>query len=139
VGEGEVPEGALVDEVEVAAVVQGEAHPQVRRHHGGLLGGPHQELAAHAQVRGQRDVGHGVGPPAARRVQQQPEVLAAADRSVQPPAREVGGELVGAAGRPAHAVAAPDLDLLDRPAEHVAGEAVTDGLDLGQLGHRSGG
>ena len=122
--DGQAAERPLVDEAQLAAAVrERQAHPQVglvrlvRRHD--------QQLAAHAQVPGERVAG----------VQRQPQVLAAALGGKQRPALEQRAEVVGAGLVPAHRPGVRDLDPLDHPARDAALEAAAHDLDLGQLGH----
>ena len=93
-----------------------------------VVGGPgrlHEQLPAHAQVAEQ-------GVPV---VQGQPEVLAASPGGLDPASGEGQREALGTARVAADRARVEDVDPGDGPAEHVAGEARPDDLDLGELGH----
>src|SRR5690606_34986504 len=123
-GDEQPAERALVDEPQlVTAVGEREAHSQVllrgcRRRH-------HQQLTAHAEVADQ-DV---------RRVQRQPEVLAAPADGLYPATGEPGHQVGGAGDVAAHRAGMEGLDGGERAAVDPAVEALPDDLDLGQLGH----
>ena len=108
-------------------VAEVEADPQVA-----LVGGSallHQQLAAHPEV-----AEEGVAV-----VEREPEVLAAAQGALEPATGQRGGEAGRAAQVAAYRTGVQDGDRLDGAADDVAGQAVADGLDLGQLGHGSRG
>jgi hypothetical protein len=92
-----------------------------------VLGGRrlHQQLAAHAEVADDRVAG----------VEREPEVLAAAGHVEDRAAGQHGDEMRVAGQMAADRAGVVHLDGRDGPAGHPLGQALPDGLDLGQLGH----
>ena len=106
-------EGALVDEAQLGPAV-GETDPDVQMVLVGRVGGPHQQLPAHAEMRDQRLV-RGVRRGVARvgavgTVERQPRYLpaprAGRPRAAPGSARQIGGAAGMAPDRPRM----PDLD-----------------------------
>ena len=88
-------------------------------------GAAHEELAAHAQMGGQR----------AAVIQRQPQELAPPYGRGHRPPGELTGEGPGTAGLAAQGARIEDLDRLDRTTDQIAGQSGAHGLDLRQLGH----
>ena len=118
-------EGPLVDEPQLTAVDEAEPDAQVELVRRG--GGLHQELAGHAEVGQQRVLV----------VERQPQELAAAPRRGQGSAAKPLGEVDGAGDVAADRAGCEDVDIDDLGVEDVAFEALSDDLNLGELGHGS--
>ena len=108
------------------AVVEVQPDPQVRVLDAVGAGLAHEQLPAHAEVRQQGVVA--------------PRPAGARGTCRAGPPRRAGARAADPRSRadrrvPPDAVVAAHLDRRDRAAEHVPGEPVADGLDLGQLGH----
>ena len=128
--EGQAAEDPLVDEPQLRAVLEVERDLEVLLQ--GCVRLADEHLPAHAQVREQR-----VAPLLVGTVQRQPQVLAAPARLDHGATRETQGEVLGTGHVTPQGsdVEHPHRD--DPTADDVVGQAATDDLDLGELGHLS--
>ena len=127
-GHRKAAECALVDKPQLtAAVVEGQAYPQVRLV--GSIGWLDEQLATHAEMSEDRVTA----------VEREPQVLAAPARCLDPPPDEQSREVVCSGNVTADGARMSDRDVGDAPTHDPALEAAPDDLDLGKLRHQLAG